>query len=106
LVLENERLKADIADKNARAQENTIDAELKRNKAAVEAAKARKLTSEADMTDLRFIKEDEGFSHLEKVEIEDLKHAQKMEAEMAKHRANLEQMMAQRLAGDKNIGVM
>jgi hypothetical protein len=106
LVLENERLKADIADKNARAQENTIDAELKRNKAAVEAAKARKLTSEADMTDLRFIKEDEGFSHLEKVEIEDLKHKQKMEAEMAKHRANLEQMMAQRLAGDKNIGVM
>jgi hypothetical protein len=106
LVLENEKLKADIADKNARAQENTIDAELKRNKAAVEAAKARKLTSEADMTDLRFIKEDEGFSHLEKVEIEDLKHAQKMEAEMAKHRANLEQMMAQRLAGDKNIGVM
>ena len=106
LMLENERLKADIADKNARAQENTIDAELKRNKAAVEAAKARKLTSEADMTDLRFIKEDEGFSHLEKVEIEDLKHAQKMEAEMAKHRANLEQMMAQRLAGDKNIGVM
>jgi hypothetical protein len=106
LMLENERLKADIADKNARAQENTIDAELKRNKAAVEAAKARKLTSEADMTDLRFIKEDEGFSHLEKVEIEDLKHKQKMEAEMAKHRANLEQMMAQRLAGDKNIGVM
>ena len=106
LMLENERLKADIADKTARAQENTIDAELKRNKAAVEAAKARKLTSEADMTDLKFIKEDEGFSHLEKVEIEDLKHAQKMEAEMAKHRANLEQMMAQRLAGDKNIGVM
>jgi hypothetical protein len=106
LVLENEKLKADIADKTARAQENTIDAELKRNKAAVEAAKARKLTSEADMTDLRFIKEDEGFSHLEKVEIEDLKHKQKMEAEMAKHRANLEQMMAQRLAGDKNIGVM
>ena len=106
LMLENERLKADIADKTARAQENTIDAELKRNKAAVEAAKARKLTSEADMTDLRFIKEDEGFSHLEKVEIEDLKHKQKMEAEMAKHRANLEQMMAQQLAGDKNIGVM
>jgi len=106
LMLENEKLKADIADKTARAQENTIDAELKRNKAAVEAAKARKLTSEADMTDLKFVKEDEGFSHLEKVELEDLKHAQKMEAEMAKHRANLEQMMAQQLAGDKNIGVM
>jgi hypothetical protein len=106
LMLENERLKADIADKNARAQENTIDAELKRNKAAVEAAKARKLTSEADMTDLKFIKEDEGFAHLERAEMEDLKHAQRMEAAAAKHRANLEQMMAQQLAGDRNIGVM
>lgn len=106
LMLENEKIKADIEDKKARANENTIDAQLKMNKAAVEAAKARKLTSEADMTDLKFIKEDEGFSHLERVELEDLKHAQRMESEASKHRANLEQMMAQQLAGDKNIGVM
>lgn len=106
IQLENEKIKADILDKQARAQENTIDAELKRNKAAVEAAKARKLTSEADMTDLKFIKEDEGYSHLEKVELEDLKHLQRMQAKSADHQANLEQMMAQRLAGDKNIGVM
>ena len=106
IMLENKKLEADIMDKMARANENTIDAELKKNKAAVEAAKARKLTSEADMTDLKFIKEDEGFAHLERVEMEDLKHAQRMEAEAAKHRANLEQMMAQQLAGDRNIGVM
>ena len=106
IQLENEKIKADILDKQARAQENTIDAELKKNKAAVEAAKARKLTSEADMTDLKFIKEDEGYSHLEKVELEDLKHLQRMQAKNADHQANLEQMMAQRLAGDKNIGVM
>lgn len=106
LMLENQKLQAEIADKMARANENTIDAELKKNKAAVEAAKARKLSSEADMTDLKFIKEDEGFAHIERVELEDIKHAQKMEAEAARHRANLEQMMAQQLAGDKNIGVM
>jgi hypothetical protein len=106
LMLENKKLEADISDKLARANENTIDAELKRNKAAVEAAKARKLTSEADMTDLRFIKEDEGFAHLEKVEMEDLKHAQRMQQEEAKRQANLEQMILQRNAGDKNIGVM
>ena len=105
-MLENQKLQAEIADKMARANENTIDAELKKNKAAVEAAKARKLSSEADMTDLKFIKEDEGFAHIERVELEDIKHAQKMEAEAARHRANLEQMMAQQLAGDKNIGVM
>ena len=58
------------------------------------------------MADLKFVKEDGGFSHLEKIELEDVKHAQRLEAEMIKHRANLEQMMAQQLAGDKNIGVM
>lgn len=104
-VLENEKIKADILDKQARAGENTVDIELKRNKAAVEAAKARKLGSEADMTDLKFVKEDEGFAHLERVELEDLKHAQNMETEASKHRANLEQMMQQQLAGDKQIGV-
>ena len=106
LMLENQKLQADIADKMARANENTIDAELKKNKAAVEAAKARKLTSEADMTDLKFVKEDEGFAHLERVEMEDLKHAQRMQAEETKRRTNLEQMMLQQMAGDKNIGVM
>jgi hypothetical protein len=106
LMLENQKLQAEIADKMARAQENTIDAELKKNKAAVEAAKARKLTSEADMTDLKFVKEDEGFAHLERVEMEDLKHAQRMQQEEAKRRANLEQMAVQQMAGDKNIGVM
>lgn len=105
LQLENEELKASILDKQARANENTIDAELKRNKAAVEAAKARKLVSEADLTDLKLIKEDEGFAHLEKVELEDLKHAQRMAEEAARHKANLEQMFAQQMAGDRNLGV-
>ena len=103
--LENEKIKAEILDKQARAQENTIDAQLKTNKAAVEAAKARKLTSEADNIDLKFISDDENFDHLDKVELEDLKHAQRMEMEAAKHRANLEQMRAQQIAGDSAIGV-
>jgi hypothetical protein len=106
LQLENEKLIADIADKNARAAENTVDAELKKNKAAVEAARARKLASEADTIDLKFLKEDEGYAHLERVELEDLKHAQNMEKEAAKHLANLEQMFAQQNAGDTNIGVI
>lgn len=106
LMLENQMLVATINDKNARAQENTIDAELKRSKAAVEKAKARKLSSEADMTDLKFVKEDNGYAHLEQVELEDLRHAQHLEREAMKHRANLEQMLAQRNAGDTNIGVV
>jgi len=106
LQLENLKIRADIEDKKARAAENTIDAELKSNKAMVEAAKARKLNSDADMTDLKFIKEDEGFGHAEKLEMEDLKHAQRMQQEAIKHAANLEQMLVQQRAGDRNIGVM
>lgn len=106
LVLENEKIKAEIGDKQARAAENTIDAELKKNKAMVEAAKARKLNSDADMTDLKFVKEDEGFDYEAKLEMEDLKHARAMEQEAAKHVANIEQMLVQQKAGDKNIGTV
>jgi hypothetical protein len=105
LVLENESLKALVKDRHARAGENIVDAELKRNKAAVEAAKARQINSSTDMSDLQFVKEDEGFAHMEKVELEDLKHAQRLEKDAIDHRANLEQMYAQYLTGDKNIGV-
>lgn len=106
LVLENQKLKAEVADRNARANENVVDAELKRQKTAHEAAKIRKLNSEADMADLRFIKEDEGYAHLERVELEDIRAAKRAEEEAAKHRYNLEQMYAQSLAGDKQIGVI
>lgn len=106
LYLENESLKAEIQDRLARAQENNIDAELKRNKAAVEAAKARKLTSEADMTDLKFIKEDEGFSHIEKLESEEQKHLQKLQLEQMRIQANIDQLMLQQRSGDNNLGVL
>lgn len=104
--LENDHLKAQITDKNARAGENVIDAELKGWKAKVEEAKARKLGSDADMADLQFIKEDEGYAHLERVELEDIKAAKIAAQEAQKHLYNLEQMHAQSLTGDKNIGVV
>ena len=106
LMLENENLRAEIADRLARAKENTIDAQLKYNKSEVEAAKARKLNSEADMTDLKFVKSDEGFDHTEKLESEEQKHIFKMQQEEMKIRANLEQMRQQQLLGDTNIGVL
>ena len=106
LLLENEVLKATVKDKNARAGENLIDAELKKYKVKVEAAKARKLDTDSDMADLKFIKEDEGYAHLERVELEDVRAAIKAEQEAKKHRYNLEQMFAQAQSGDKNIGVI
>ena len=105
-MLENQHLKAQIEDKNARAGENIVDAELKRAKIAYENARTRKLGSDADMSDLQFIKEDEGYAHLERVELADIQAAILDEQEAKKHRYNLEQMYAQAQTGDKNIGVI
>ncbi|MHB8098081.1 MAG: cell envelope integrity protein TolA [Sulfuricurvum sp.] len=94
MQMEIEKLKADIADKYARADENMIDAEVKRNKAAVEAAKARKLGSEADRLDLDFLKDDEGY-----------KESLDFEKEMRDKRHQMELVMAQARAKDTNIGI-
>ena len=106
LRLENESLRALVADRNARAGENVVDAELKKAKIRYEDMRTRKLGSETDYTDLKFVKEDEGFAHLESVELMERKHEQMMELAREKHRANLQQMHAQYLIGDKNIGVV
>lgn len=63
LQLENEKLRAEIADKYARAGENEVDRVLKEQKAQVEAMKARKLGSEADKIDLDFLMKDQGLDH-------------------------------------------
>jgi len=94
LQLENELLQANIAEQQSLASENSADKELKRNKAAVEAAKARKLESEADLHDLKFLKEDEGVDHEQRMVLEDFKR-----------KANLDQMAFQAMHGDHNIGV-
>ena len=60
MMLELEMMQAEIKDKLARAAENTIDADVKRAKMNVELAKARKLGSEADMTDLDFLLKNDG----------------------------------------------
>jgi len=80
LELENKLLEANIADKYARAKENEIDANLKTQKVNVEAAKARKLVSEADKLDLDFLKADEGIGAYEEMQKADGKHANAMEA--------------------------
>lgn len=95
LALENQKLRSEIERNMARAGEDQVDIVLKQNKAAVEAAKARKLQTDADLGDLRFIKEDEEIDHKRKMELEEFKRL-----------ANLDQMLLQRQAGDKQIGVL
>ncbi|MGD8305071.1 MAG: hypothetical protein PVF17_00320 [Ignavibacteria bacterium] len=94
LQMEIEKMRADIADKYARAGENQIDAELKKNKAAVEAAKARKLHSDADKVDLDFIEKDNGYrEQYESLEKDKDRQHQLLMAQIQKE------------AGDQNIGL-
>jgi len=92
--LENERLKAQVADLYARAGENKVDERLKNAKAAVEEIKASKLASDKDMVDLQFLKDNEGIDHQQKMELEELKA-----------RMNLLSMQMQAKNGDSEIGV-
>ena len=106
LRAEIEALKATVADKYARAEENEVDKQLKLSKAQVEAAKARKLNSDADLLDLKHIKEDSGFDHIEKLELQEQKFQHELQKEIARLRAQLQVIEAQAQNHDENIGLM
>ena len=81
-------------------------------KAAVEAAKARKLGSEADGLDLDFLMKNEGVGQANpmvdmqreeeadrrRVQGEQLKHAQNMDMQMLKHRMDMDKQEHKRLS--------
>lgn len=106
LQLENEKLKADIRDKYARAGENEVDAKLKQAKAMREAAQARKLESDADMVDMKFLKEDQGVNERLKAKEAERKYEMEMLKKEYDRLANLDIIAAQKIAGDENIGII
>lgn len=106
LMLENKKLQSEIERNMARAGEDQVDIQLKSTKAAVEAAKARKLESEADLADLKHVKEDAGYGHLEAMEKERLKLDYMAKIKEADRLANLESMKFQAMHKDNQIGVI
>jgi hypothetical protein len=62
-ALEIELLKAQIANEQAKANENNANGILDQAKAETEAAKARNLSSEADLKDLDFVETETGTKH-------------------------------------------
>lgn len=94
LMLENQKLHAEIADLMARAGENEQDMAYKAWKAEVEKAKARKLNAESDLKDLDFLKIDNEYDRL--VEDEKARRDYAFKRELA---------MIQKNAGDTNIGI-
>ena len=68
LGLENQKLRAEIEERQSRAIENQVDVELKQAKTQNELAKASKTNSEKDMTDLAFVRKDLGIDKQERIE--------------------------------------
>jgi len=72
--LENEKLKAEIAEKYSRAEENReADIMSKKAKATLEQAKAREIHSKADMNDLDYVRKSTGVDQQEAIEQENVK---------------------------------
>ena len=82
MQLEIELMKANIADKMARAGENEIDAEVKKAKMQTELAKARKLQSEGDRIDQDFIMKDGGIDAKTKYEEDQAKFIRDRQAKI------------------------
>lgn len=61
--LNNELIKAQIANEQAKSQENAVDVQLKQAKTETELAKVGKSKSEKDLLDLQFIENSTGISH-------------------------------------------
>ena len=121
LELEHLRLKNRNLAMEAQVLEGSIrgttpDALLKQKRAEVEAMKARKLDSEADLLDMKFLQEDSQLSYKQKLEQQLLRIKAELEREKVRqeaslikeklrHKANMQQMAYQAYNNDNNIGI-
>ena len=62
-TLELELIKAQIANENAKAHENTANGDLDEARVQTELAKARNIESDSDMKDLNFVEQETGTTH-------------------------------------------
>ena len=121
LELDNLRLKNQNLAIETQILENSLrgvtpDALLKQKQAEVEAMKARKLDSEADLLDMKFLQEDNQLSYQQKLEQQLLRIKAELEKEKMrqeaslvkeelKHKTNMQQMSYQAYNNDSNIGI-
>lgn len=112
--LEMAKLQAEVQYLQARAYalhagagEDDADKAEKMAQAELKRAQARKLMSEADNLDLKYVADDGQVKHQEDIDKENLKHQQKLELEDMKRLARLDEMAFQIKYGhkDEQIGV-
>jgi hypothetical protein len=106
MQMEIETMKADIADKHARAAENQIDAKLKEQKVQVEANKARLLGSQADKLDLDWLAKESGADLDHELTLEELRAQarkdEKLSLEELRHRSKMDQKTLDMMKADKD----
>ena len=106
MQMEIETMKADIADKHARAAENQIDAKLKEQKVQVEANKARLLGSQADKLDLDWLAKESGADLDREMTLEELRAQarkdEKLSLEELRHRSKMDQKTLDMMKADKD----
>lgn len=106
LDAEIKKINADTYAKYASAKEDEADKAEKNAKAALVQAQARKLHSESDNLDLKYISDDGQVGFRQKLQEDDMKHTQEMQKREHDRLANLDAMMFQAAHEDKNIGVI
>lgn len=105
LDAEIKKINADTYAQYASAKEDEADKAEKSAKAALVQAQARKLHSESDNLDLKYISDDGQVGFRQKLQEDDMKHTQEMQKREHDRLANLDAMMFQAAHEDKNIGV-
>lgn len=89
-ALQLQLLRAQIANEEAKAQENTVDVDLKQAKTQTERAKARNLHSKSDNDDLTFVERESGVDHARSQQDAADTHAREMEKKDHDRLANLD----------------
>ena len=116
LQLKNQNLAIEAEVLKGSINGTTPDALLKQKRAEVETMKARKLDSEADLLDMRFLQEDSQLPYQQKLEQQLLRIKAELEKERVRqeaalikeglrHKANMQQMAYQAHNNDSNIGI-
>jgi hypothetical protein len=95
-VLENELLKAKIAELNSQAQENTANAQLDIAKVNTEAVKAEYMKSDTDLKNLEFVEQESGVEQERALQLQ--REATKAQAELKVLDADLGDTSADRKA--------
>ena len=83
-------LQAQVANEQAKGQENAVDVQLKTAKTQTEQAKARNMHSDSDNKDLNFVEQESGVSSARDQQSSDDRHTKNMEAKEFDRLANLD----------------